>query len=83
MSALLDTLRELGLPMTSAYRAQTVTVVDARGEDEQVTRQTFYGWTTDKAKAEAAREAGATVTTVGSTDDRFSGWEVAVSEIVG
>ena len=35
------------------------------------------GWTTDRVKAERAREAGANISYYESNDPRFCGWEVS------
>jgi hypothetical protein len=77
---LLQTLRtDVGLPMRGSYPPHLF----EQGNDEPaVMRQRWYGYTTDRAKADAARDAGATVTSCPSSDQRFHGWEVTVTEVV-
>lgn len=38
------------------------------------------GWTTDRAKGDAARDLGATVNWYQSRDPRFSGYEVSFAQ---
>jgi hypothetical protein len=79
---LLEKLRsEVGLRMGSSFRPQPNTIKDENGEDVHVVRQWWYGWTRDKEKADAAREAGATVTSCPSRNPRFSGYEVSVNTV--
>ena len=73
---------EVGLPMRGRYPAQSFTTTNEDGEEVTVTRQLHVGWTTDETKADAAREAGATVTAYRAHDPAFSGWEVSVHEVV-
>jgi len=80
--SLLEQLRANGLRMGGSYPPQAVETRDEEGELVTLTHRRWYGWTTDKAKADAARDAGATVTAVSSPDPRCSGWEVAVTEVV-
>jgi hypothetical protein len=47
----------------------------------EVTTRLHVGWTTDPEKAEAARNAGATVTTYTAASGD-SGWEVSAREVV-
>lgn len=77
---LLTVLHELGLPMRGRYAPQLVTARDAEGEEVSYEMQQHVGWTTDQAKADAAREAGATVTEYRAHDPALSGWEVSVTE---
>ena len=76
---MIEQLRSLGLPMRSwSYPHE----IDVRDEDglptgETQTVRSFYGWTTDQAKADAARDLGATVRGYQSRDVRFNGWEVS------
>lgn len=79
--SLLATLREIGLPMGGSYRPNTVATPDESGELVEVTTRLHVGWTTDPEKAEAARNAGATVTAYTSANGN-SGWEVSVREVV-
>lgn len=73
-TSLLTHLREVvGLPMGSWYAPMTTTD-DETGET--TTTQRFVGWTTDPAKAEAAREAGAHVEPYRSFSDGYSGWDI-------
>lgn len=80
--ALLEQLRALGLPMRGSYQPQAFTTEDETGEQVTVMRQQWFGWTTDRTKADAAREAGAHVTTLPASDPRYSGWEVSVTKVV-
>jgi len=74
---MLEELRALGLPMGSWYEpVETVRQLEPDTEPEEVTLQTFVGWTTDQAKAEAAHELGAEIRPYRSSEPRFSGWEV-------
>lgn len=78
---LLEQLRdEVGLRMGGRYPAQTFRTKDEDGEPVEIVRQLHVGWTTDEAKADRARELGATVTTFRAHDPEFSGWEVSVHE---
>lgn len=80
--SLLRQLRGMGLAMGGSYPPHEFVTDDETGEQVTTARQRWFGWTTDEAKANAAREAGAVVTTYRSTDDRYSGWEVSVTEVV-
>ena len=76
---IVDDLRGLGLTMGGRYPATSFTD-PVTNEDH--TAQLHVGWTTDQAKADAARELGATVTRYTSTyDPSASGWEVSVRVI--
>lgn len=44
--------------------------------------RTVIGWTTDEAKAEAARKAGATLCRYESSDPECNGWEIVVREVL-
>ena len=79
---LLDQLHEIGLPMRGRYAPHTFTTLDENNEPVPQVGQRYVGWTTDQAKADAAREAGATVTSYRASDPMFSGWEVSVTEII-
>ena len=81
--SLLEQLRALGLPMGGSYRPQSFTSTEDDGSEVTVTRQQWIGWTTDRKKADAAKELGANVTLRTSRDPRFSGWDVSVHEVVG
>lgn len=82
MGALLDTLRnEVGLPMRGRYPSRPFHRQDENGEDVACVLQLHIGWTTDQAKADKAREAGATVTAYRASGLTCNGWEVSVSEI--
>ncbi len=83
MSVLEQLRAEVGLPMRGRYRAQTFTTEDENGEPVTVTRQLHIGWTTDEAKANRARELGATVTSYRAHDPACSGWEISVHEVIG
>lgn len=79
---LLERLRnEVGLPMLGRYPARPFTREGEDGELEQAWSQLHVGWTTDQAKADAAREAGATVSAYRASDPAYNGWEVSVTEI--
>ena len=68
--------------MGGSYPAQEFHAEDeATGEDVTRLSRRWFGWTGDEAKAEAARELGATVTTYRASDPRYSGWEIMVTEI--
>ena len=82
MSVLEQLRAEVGLPMRGRYRAQTFTTEDEDGEPVTVTRQLHIGWTTDKDKADRARELGATVTSYRAHDPAFSGWEISIHEVI-
>ena len=79
--SLLAQLRSFGLTMGGAYPANEFHAENEAGEDVTRHSQRWFGWTTDEAKAERAREAGATVTTYRASDPRYSGWEIAVTEV--
>ncbi len=80
--SLLAQLRKDGIAMRGSYPPMEITEKDENDEPVTVIRQRWIGWTADEAKAEAAREAGATVVTYTSRDPRFNGWEVSVNEAV-
>lgn len=84
---LLEQLRtEVGLPMGSWYE-QTERVerreVDGREVVERVTTQAFLGWTTDKRKADQARDLGATVIPCSQASGAYAGWEIRVVQVTG
>jgi hypothetical protein len=78
MTELLSDLRGAGLAMGTRYAPTAFTDPDTK---EDHVSQLHVGYTTDEAKAEKAREAGATVTSCRATDRRFSGWGVTVRVI--
>ena len=76
---IVDDLRGVGLTMGGRYPATSFTDPVT---NEDMTSTLCVGWTTDQAKADAARELGATVTRYTSTyDASASGWEVSVRVI--
>ena len=76
MSELLDALHGLGLKMGGRYARRSFTDPET-GEDKWATL--YVGWTTDEAKAEAARELGVTsITHYTAHDPAYSGWEIAL-----
>jgi hypothetical protein len=81
---LVEQLLDLGRAMTSRYAALEKAALDEQGQPtgETITVQTFIGWTTDEAKAEAARDAGATLRPYKSFSPECSGWDVSVTEVV-
>ena len=81
MVELVEQLRATGLTMGGSYPARPW--VDPENEEITGTQKLHIGWTTDQAKADAARDLGATVTSVRAHDPRFSGWEVSVNVIEG
>lgn len=78
---MLAELRKLGLAMGGSYPPHDFTTEDESGEEVTVTRQLHIGYTTDEAKADAARELGATVTRCPAGDPKYSGWEVSTYEV--
>jgi phosphoglycerate dehydrogenase-like enzyme len=70
--------------MASCYAPSDFDVRDDHGvpTGETITVRPYVGWTTDEAKANAAREAGATIREYRSKDPQFSGWEVSVRDAV-
>ena len=73
MPDLLAQLRALGLPMVSSYPPRSFTTTDEESdEDVTVTRQLRISWTQDEAKANAARDAGAIVTSYRAADPAFT-----------
>lgn len=74
----MDELRAAGLAMGGRYAPRTF--VDPE-TDEERTSTLYIGWTTDRGKADAARELGATVLAYQAHDPACSGWEVSVSVI--
>jgi len=76
---IVDDLRGVGLTMGGRYPASSFTDPET---NEDMTSTLCIGWTTDPAKADAARELGATVTRYTSLyDGGASGWEVSVRVI--
>jgi hypothetical protein len=65
--------------MGGSYQPRPYT--DPETQEVTGTQTLHVGWTIDSAKADAARELGATVTPVGSRDPAFTGWEVSVNEV--
>ncbi len=82
-ATLLERLRACGLKMGGAWSPVTATHRNEDGEEETFTSQRFVGWTTDEAKADAARDLGATVTTATSMASGDTGWEIMVTERIG
>lgn len=80
--SLLATLREeIGLPMRGSYPPFEGAEIREGGEQVTVTRQRWIGWTTDEAKAEAARQAGAVVTYYRASEPAYCGWETTLTEV--
>lgn len=80
--SLLGQLRALGLPMQGAYPPYESQVGSQADEQVPAMRQRYIGWTTDEAKATAAKDAGAVVTHVPASDARYNGWEVTLTVVV-
>lgn len=78
MSELLAELRGAGLSMAGRY--QPVPYTDPETEEDHVS-QLHVGYTADEAKAEKARDIGATVTSCRARDPHLSGWEITVRVI--
>jgi len=76
---MIEEVRALGLKMGSWYAPHTTKSDDGSSR----TVQRFYGWTTDREKAEAARELGAHVTNYYSRDPEFCGFDIEVREVTG
>lgn len=81
--SLLETLREeIGLPMRGSYPPYPSEIPGEGGEVVPCLRQRFIGWTTDAAKAGAARDAGATVTPYRASEAEYDGWEITLTEVI-
>jgi len=76
---MIEEVRALGLKMGSWYAPVTTKNDDGTSK----TTQRFYGWTTDREKAEKAKALGVHVSPYYSRDPEFCGWELALTEVTG
>jgi hypothetical protein len=75
LSELLNELRGFGLAMGTRYEPTSFT--DPETNEDHLS-QLHVGYTTDQAKADKARDKGATVTSCGGS---FPSWEITVRVI--